>query len=109
MFEHVARDLQGIGKCTGIDRPDHKGGHYFILGAVAASQDTLDVGLVSRQQLNLERGLALIALNVFQAQAVLQQLGQLKFVGRGTSHARQGGCGGGLQLRENAEPVALSE
>jgi len=62
-LEHVARDFQAIGESTGVDRPDHEGGHYFILGAVAAGQDSLDVGLVSRQQLNLERGLAFIALS----------------------------------------------
>ena len=72
---------------AGIDAPDHDGGEHFVLGAAAFREYTLEVGGVFGQQLALELGLALVGLDLPQAQAVLQELGELELVGVGAFHA----------------------
>ncbi|MCY1376294.1 hypothetical protein D9M69_637720 [compost metagenome] len=96
MLEHVGGDVQCAAVFAGVDVPDHEGGEDFVLGAAAFGEHALDVGGVLGQQLALEFGLALVGLDLPQAQAVLGELGQLQLVGIGAFHAVVAvGLGGG--------------
>ncbi len=88
----VLGQLQGAGVVSGVDVPYQHGGQHIVLGAWAGREHAVQVGVVLGQHGALGFDLALNALQVFQAQAVLVQLGELQLVG-GAHRVAVGVCG----------------
>ncbi|MCY1409866.1 hypothetical protein D9M71_252250 [compost metagenome] len=91
--EDVGCDVQAIAVLASVDAPEHHGDQHFVLGALASREHALDVGGVGRQQLSFQLDLALGGLDATQARSVLDELGELEFVGGQTCHGL-GGTGG---------------